>query len=171
MQEKSNASDVYNLVRKNVNPAYRGLVKHLDRGLTTKHLYFNTFEMVLPHGRGACASSAIILSILYAIEKDWELKKAALAKEKDVFKMLKNRPYWHTAKEQNRQIVGNAAVVVPNGYYPREMMKNFAWCMEKIGVAGSYNDSLSQHRFVHKESGAKIYFIEANKVIGHSERF
>lgn len=171
MQEKKNAEDLYRKVLKNVNPSYKSVVKQIDKGLTTKHLYYNPFELVLPHGRGAGATNAIILSILYGIAKDWELKQDAIAKENGVDLRIKNLPNWHTAKEQDRKIVGHAAIICPEGYSLLETMKQVAWCMNDLGVADSYNDSLPKHSFEHKDSGAKIYIIDANKFANVEGRF
>lgn len=156
--DNPNTSALYDYVKKNVNPQYVGMVKMVQKWVTTHNLYFKPFEIGLPHGRGAGTSTAIMQTILFALERDLELKhqhEANLQNPKWVAKHLDKS--YHVAQTQNRERIGDVLMV---GNTPDEIrysiIPNIQWCLHKMGLEDRYTFSAVNKTFQHRFSGAII---------------
>lgn len=153
-------------VSKNINPAYKRMFNDFSRGIETNHLYLSPQEIVLPHGRGAGATSATIYTILYGIEKDWEYKQNEIENWKNhewVEKRRRNLPHWHIAEKQNRNITGHSVIIRKDFSGVKWTMENVAWCIEHLGLTDKYQDFLLKRKFQRKESGANIYVMTVDE--------
>ena len=160
MQAKPKAfsRELYDLVRKNINPRFRGMVDDIKNGIEAKRPYDRVSEIVLPHGRGAGATSAVLLSLLYAVEKDYEERHLQYVREdnpKWVAKQKRDFKKFYPRPEQNRDVKGDVAIVCQTQNELRTIMSQLRWAIMKLGLSENY--AFRHHLgFEHLPSGAKI---------------
>ena len=150
---------LFRKVKENMNPVFRPMLSEVRFAIETKNLYFNPFTFVLPHGRGAGALSAIMLTILYAIEKDEE----NFSKEMERlfckrYSRAKN-PEYHIAKTQNRIIQGHVVCLCTSISQAKENMKHMEWAIEKLGMKREYQKSREKMYIERRDNEQRIYFM------------
>lgn len=150
---------LFRKVKECMNPVFRPMLSEVRFAIETKNLYFNPFTFVLPHGRGAGALSAIMLTILYAIEKDEEYfcKEAErwLCKRYSRAKI----PEYHIAKTQNRMIKGHVVCLCTSIDQAKETMEHMEWAIEKLGMKREYQKSQEKMYIEKRVIGQRIYFM------------
>lgn len=156
----SETEKLYTIARRNMNAPFRRMIADVRFAIDTKNLYFNDFQIILPHGRGACATSGIIFTILYGIEKDFEYKQIEqihLADPEWIKKREKTFKPYHTAPTQDRNIIGHTVMLCNTIEEVKSLMYYVAWGIKRLGLMDKYDDSIAKNRFVRKDYNAKIY--------------
>lgn len=168
--KKTKSNELFDKVRRNINPTYVKMLKDFRRGIETNNLFFDPFEISMPHGRGAGATSAIIQTILYGIEKDWENKQREDAKRADPKwqdRYIRTFKPYRVAPTQDRRIVGSALIVCPSEcFIPRDIMHQVAYEIEKLGLRDYWSDCLENRSFIRKDYGAVIRIVSDDKMRG-----